>query len=56
MKAKNKKNLTDDLLKTVHRNERNAEIAAFGKTINHNKVVASKKVYSRKEKHRNSFE
>ena len=56
MKGKNNKKITEDLLKTVHRIDREAEIAAFGKIINHNNVVISKKVYTRKSKHKIVFE
>lgn len=56
MKSKNNKKITDDLLKNIHRIDRNAEIEAFGKTINHNNIVVSKKVYTRKSKHKIQFE
>lgn len=56
MKAKNNKNkLHDDILKTIHRDSRNEEIALYGKTLNHNSVVANKKAYTRKVKHKEKY-
>ena len=42
-----------DILKAVKAKQRQDEIDTYGKPISHSHVVRSKKVYSRKRKHRN---
>lgn len=49
MKNKKKtKKLLKDIIKATREKQRNEEIELYGKTINHSKVVKSKKQYSRK--------
>lgn len=45
-----------DILKAVKAKQRQEEIDTFGKPISHSNVVKSKKVYSRKRKHKNREE
>lgn len=45
-----------DIIKAVRAKQRQEEIDAFGKPICHSNVVKSKKVYSRKRKHKNQRE
>lgn len=40
------------ILKAARKKSRDEEIAAYGKPINHNSVVKSKKTYTRKVKHK----
>jgi len=51
----NKNKLHDDILKTIHRDARNEEIALYGKTLNHNSVTINKKAYTRKSKHKENW-
>lgn len=48
MKSKEIKNI----LKAVKRNNRNYEIATFGKTLCYSHVEKNKKLYTRKNKHK----
>lgn len=51
MKAKIKKQkIAIQAIKAARKKSREEEIRNFGKPINYNKVVASKKVYNRKKK------
>lgn len=57
MKAKNNKsNIIKDTLNAAKAAERKAEIESYGKTICHSQVVRSKKVYTRKSKHKVNYE
>lgn len=47
-KKKKKKSLLKDIINATREKERNEEIELYGKTINHSRVVKSKKQYSRK--------
>lgn len=47
-KKKKKKALLKDIIKATREKQRNEEIELYGKTINHSRVVKSKKQYSRK--------
>lgn len=49
MKKKKKSNPLMDYVKAARRGSREAEIELFGKPINHQKIVISKKVYNRKK-------
>lgn len=42
----------DDYIKAVRKGNREAEIELFGHPINHFKIHKSRKIYTRKEKHR----
>ena len=44
------------ILKAARKQSRDAEIAAHGKPISYAGVVRSKKLYTRKEKHKKPFE
>ena len=44
-----------EALKAYKKNSREEEIEKHGKPINHNHVVQSKKVYTRKDKHKNNI-
>lgn len=46
-KNKKKRNLPSTPLAAFHKGSRDAEIAAFGKPVQHHKIVESKKVYRR---------
>lgn len=45
-----------DILRTVKAKQRQEEIDTYGKPICHSNVVKSKKVHSRKRKHKNKEE
>ena len=45
-----------DILKAVKAKQRQDEIDTYGKPISHSNVLKSKKVYSRKMKHKNREE
>lgn len=47
-KKKKKKSLLKDIINATREKQRNEEIELYGKTINHSRVVKSKKQYSRK--------
>lgn len=55
MKTK-KQNIIKDYLNAAKAAERKAEIDMYGKTICHAHVVRSKKVYTRKSKHKEFYE
>lgn len=55
MKKKKKISQVEAILKAVHRDSRNAEIEAFGHPISYASVVKSKKLYTRKSKHKGSY-
>ena len=51
-----KHNINEDLLKNVKKQLREEEIANFGHAIYHANVYKNKKAYSRKAKHKISYE
>lgn len=44
------------IIKAMRRQRREEEIAQYGKPISFTRVVKSKKIYSRKAKHRNRYD
>lgn len=47
---------TINIIKAMRRARREEEIALFGKPILYNNIIKSKKIYSRKKKHKNQKE
>jgi uncharacterized protein (DUF1697 family) len=50
-----KKDTNDAALKIYKKKSREEEIEMHGKPINHHSIQKSKKQYSRKEKHKNTY-
>jgi len=44
-----------DALKSLHRLNRNEELAQYGKSINYSHIVRNRAKYTRKNKHKNNF-
>ena len=45
----------EDYIKANRRASRNEEISSYGHPLSFNRILKSKKDYSRKQKHKNSF-
>jgi hypothetical protein len=56
MKKKKRYNPPKSPLAAFHKGSREAEIEAYGKPVNHRKIVESKKIYKRSNQKRKDYE